>query len=523
MFSPHHAVRRAVRSGWPLGAALIAAVGFRLPAILHAAETNSDAAIVGLQAMHILRGEWSWFLWGSGYQTSIDSAFAALVFGVLGPTPRALVLSSLGLHLVVISLAWSVLARRIDGVRAALAVFPLVVSSSPLQTYILYPPRQASLTIAVAALWAFDRAAEARRARAFATGAALLAVACFADPYALIFVPPIGAFGLACAIDRANVRASLARIGGLMLGALVGGTPFFLLRASARATDGQLALVLDRGTLLRHARLLLDACLPWTIAARGWSAEGALGYAPWNGPFAARVLLRVGGTLFLVAIAVGGGAVFARSLAWSTRRLAIAGGLALPVTIAGFLVSPMVMDLFSARYLAAIPLLAPFALAPLAEKLGLRRFALLVAPCAAASAIAGWVGYGPFLRAPSAPNEPSDEARLEAALEARRVPVAIADYWAAYRLTFLTGERLVVVPLNPAEDRYPPYRAPLETAATVVYVFDPARSREDGDWMEDRVRAGETPYLPEFERLDVGRFHALLLARATRPESRAPL
>ena len=36
----------------------------------------------------------------------------------------------------------------------------------------------------------------------------------------------------------------------------------------------------------------------------------------------------------------------------------------IPVTIGGFLVSPMVMDHFSSRYLVAILLMAPFALAP---------------------------------------------------------------------------------------------------------------------------------------------------------------
>ncbi len=181
------------------------------------------------------------------------------------------------------------------------------------------------------------------------------------------------------------------------------------------------------------------------------------------------------------------------------------------MTIAGFLVSPMVMDLFSARYLAAIPLLAPFALAPLARRMGARRFALLMAPSAAAGAIAGWVGYGPFLRA--APDHPSDEAQLEETLAARGVRVAMADYWAAYRLTFLSQERLLVVPANRAEDRYPPYRAAFDAAFTVAYVFDPERSREAAGAMAEQVEAGATEYTPTFETLHAGRFTALLLTR----------
>ena len=40
----------------------VASILFRLPPLINAPGTNSDAAIVGLQSMHILKGEWSWFL-----------------------------------------------------------------------------------------------------------------------------------------------------------------------------------------------------------------------------------------------------------------------------------------------------------------------------------------------------------------------------------------------------------------------------------------------------------------------------
>ena len=62
---------------WRALVALVAAsFAFRAPALLNAGQTNSDAAVVGLQAMHVLRGEGSPFLWGSGYQTSTDSIVA---------------------------------------------------------------------------------------------------------------------------------------------------------------------------------------------------------------------------------------------------------------------------------------------------------------------------------------------------------------------------------------------------------------------------------------------------------------
>jgi hypothetical protein len=359
----------------------------------------------------------------------------------------------------------------------------------------------------MAALWALDRAADSR-ARALAVGGALIGLACFADPYALVLAPALGAFGIACAIDRANARETKRRLAVFVAGVVLGSVPFMVLRSSARATDGQLAL---SGSLVAHnARLLMDG-LAWTVGARAWSANDAMTYAPWGGPAIVRAIAFAGGALFVVAIACGGAGVFARRLPWGVRRLAVAGGLALPVTIAGFLTSPMVMDLFSSRYLAAIPLLAPFALAPIAYSLRARTFALAMAPCAFACGVAGWVGYGPFLH--DSRGRPSDELALAHALEASGVRLAMADYWVAYRATFLTGEGLVVVPSNPAEDRYAPYRADFDTSPLVAYVFDPMRSRESNTWMRDRVHAGETPFARDYTIVHAGRLSALVLRR----------
>src|SRR4051794_36646496 len=88
---------------WTAAAAsllVLASYLYRLPPLFNARSTNSDAAVVGLQAMHILRGEWSPLLWGSGYQTSADAFVAAGFFALLGATPLVLMLSSLTLHVL---------------------------------------------------------------------------------------------------------------------------------------------------------------------------------------------------------------------------------------------------------------------------------------------------------------------------------------------------------------------------------------------------------------------------------------
>ena len=55
--------------------------------------------------------------------------------------------------------------------------------------------------------------------------------------------------------------------------------------------------------------------------------------------------------------------------------------------------------------------------------------------------------------------EPDRDAQaIVSCLERSGVRAAYADYWLSYKLTFLTGERVIVAPTNGA-DRYPPYTA----------------------------------------------------------------
>ena len=114
------------------------------------------------------------------------------------------------------------------------------------------------------------------------------------------------------------------------------------------------------------------------------------------------------------------------------------------------------MDHFSSRYLAAVLLVAPFCLAPAAALLGRRRFLCALAPYLVSAAISGWVSYRPFALGVH-PSLAVDE-RLGAALRARGIRYAVADYWASYRLTLAWREAPVVVPTNQVEDRFKPYR-----------------------------------------------------------------
>ena len=69
--------------------------------------------------------------------------------------------------------------------------------------------------------------------------------------------------------------------------------------------------------------------------------------------------------------------------------------------------------------------------------------------------------------------EPDREAHaIVNCLDKAGVRAARADYWLSYKLTFLTGERVIVAPTN-GTDRYPPYAAAVRaqpTAATIEHL-----------------------------------------------------
>jgi hypothetical protein len=515
---------------------LAASIAFRLPPLLNAAGTNSDAAVVGLQAMHLLRGEWSPFLWGSGYQTSVDGLVAALLFAVTGPSPLGLMASTLAGHVVLTWLSYDMIRRALPGkdcALAALCVLPLVFVPDPVHTYVLYPPRQASLTLAFLALWlvqgAFEQGASRSPRARFAIGGAVASLAVYADPYALLLLPAQGLLALLASLDRSTATSAGAptsdrtaaelarRLGAWGAGLAAGALPYVWLRRHPLATHGQTSLTLD---VARHnLELLGDPCGPWLLSTKVWAAEHMSDYQPWRTGAAWHAFQLVAAALLLVGLASGAALVATKRLPWSLRRLGVVGAAMVPVTVGGFLVSPMVMDQFSSRYLAAILLFAPLCLAPAAALLGRRRFALALAPYLLSAAVSGWVSYRPFALSVH-PNLAVDE-RLGAALRERDVRYAVADYWASYRLTFAWRENPTVVPTNEVEDRYRPYRERFEAAPVVAYIHDAFRSRERLDEVEARIKRGETPFEPVYERFEMENFTVLMLRRRVAKEQMA--
>jgi hypothetical protein len=80
---------------------------------------ESDEAVSGLIARHMLEGEFSAMYWLTPYGGTLESAFAALVFAVFGSSVLALKLTTLALFVAAAVLTWRVGIRTV-GPRAAL-------------------------------------------------------------------------------------------------------------------------------------------------------------------------------------------------------------------------------------------------------------------------------------------------------------------------------------------------------------------------------------------------------------------
>ena len=495
-------------------ALLAASYAFRLPPLLNARSTNSDAAVVGLQAMHMLRGELSAFLWGSGYQTSADSLVAAGFFALFGPSPLVLMLSALTMHVVGTFFVFAMLKRRFEPWVALFLTMPMVVSPSSVHSYALYPPRQVSLTLVLGAFWAIDvaaaRATDGTKARWLALGGLLSTLAVSADPYPMLLLPLVGLYAAMVAWDHDGAVDVARRVAALGAGCAAGLVPFLVLHRLAGARSGPMGLATSM--LAHHWRLLVDECLPWALSYKVYYARDVMDYRVWDAPTWFHALGIMGALLLGGLVVFGLVSPLRLGLPANVRRVGFTGALAFPLAIAAFLVSVMVMDHFSMRYLAVLTLMTPFAVAPAAHALGVKRFAAVFAPHLLASAIAGWVGYGPFVHGPlpvAETPELRDDYTLLATLRAKGVRFAMADYWTSYRLTYLFREELVVVPTNPGEDRHAPYRRDLEAAPVFAYVYDPGRSREDLATAERELTAKNE----SVERTTAGRLTVLIVRR----------
>ncbi len=489
--------------------AVVAAGLFRWPPLLNANGVNSDAAVPGLQAMHLLKGEWAWHLWGASYQASIDPMVIAGFFAVFGTSARVMVLVPWLFLLIQIALTYDVVRRRVSPFGAMVAVSGLVFATMVINMPMTYIMRQVMITTLVAGVWFADKSTTARRPVPWLVASAAFTVGgLFNDYFALVMLPPIALFAVLCAWEgEGSTRARIQRLVAWTL-------PFVVLVVLALAFHrGAPRQSLMAQQLARNWTLLVDHVLPFAFGYRVFVSHSPNAFNPWVLPGAVTVLQKVAAGLAGGVWLLGGLAFFFKRVSWPARRLALLGTGSGLAAVAAFLLSTQPSDMWSARYLAPLVWMAPFTLAPLIAAWGEKRVGVLLLPYLASVAFAGWLSWGIYVDGPlprlDARGRADDERAVRDFLRENGVQYAAAQYWLAYRLSFLFDENPVVVPLADGEDRYAPHRAGFNAANKRAMIFHPTEWRASPAPYEMMLRNGQVPY----EKHEVAGFTVLVMSR----------
>ncbi len=497
-----------------------ASILFRLPLLLNAGALNSDGAVVGLQARHFLQGEWARFLWGAGYQAAIDSLVASGAFALFGSSAFSLVLVALLGHLAVCFFTYDIVRKRLGPWGGALACVPIIFVPIGINLLMHYIARQWCIAVVFFAFWLLDGGGS----RAWHSwvrlglGTFLAIFALFLDLYALLFLPALGLMAYFASVeelfDPARKLATWLRVLGrlslVFVTALLGRYAVDFLRGDPNANADKATTAYDRVDF--NLQLLKETCLPTLLGTKVQIPTDGISWTVWEAPRWWTWVQTLGAGSLLAFITFGAVAYFLwKWLDFKTRRLSVVGLATCCTTIAAFLISTMPSDFMSSRYLAPILWTAPFGLVALGKLLKPRFFAVALLPYAAVALVAGWLTYGSMASGPLPARTPrgvaSEEQALKEALQARGVKVAVGNYWLSYRLTFLWNEEVIVVPDNPGQDRYPPYRVPANSEPLIAYLYHPSEPRsgppEGAEMQLQRMGA-------KFEKLQVGGFTAFI-------------
>jgi hypothetical protein len=177
----------------------------------------------------------------------------------------------------------------------------------------------------------------------------------------------------------------------------------------------------------------------------------------------------------------------------------------------------MPADIYSVRYLAPMIWTAPLALGGLAFLLGrFERLLLMLAPYTIVAAFATWTNYGAYVDGPNGwtlvrtpRGVAKDEAHLGGWLRRHGIFHGAAQYWIAYRLSFIFHEKPLIVPMDWRQDRYPPFRQAFESARKVAYLFHPSEPRATPEQWEPWLR----PRCANLTRHEVAGFTVLICNR----------
>jgi hypothetical protein len=453
--------------------AIVTGIAFRWVILTHALGTvESDEAVTGLMARHLLQGQATVFFWGQQYGGTLESFLTAPLFALFGSSVFVLKSVPIVLHAVAALLLWRI-GRRLFGPTAGI-VAGLALWLWP-AAYVLWSTKARAFYASgmvlglVMLLCALRIGEDDRRWRDWLIFGLAGGLGWWGSPQIVWLAIP--AFLWIAVSDWRSLRWLPLTV----IPFLIGAAPWLAwnLRHHFQSLTSPAAAV--PGTYVDHLRVLARSGLPLALGLRVSLDEHWL--------FARPVALAIYGVVLALAIVV----LLTRRQ--DAKLLIIALGF-FPFIWA---VSPLTSYVGDGRYLFLItPFLALLIAAGLSRPIGvIAGFAVLTAlTLTGLAAIPHGGQYGESGRL-----IPRSMTPLIQTLQTRHDQFVFTEYWLAYRLTFESRERIIAAPI--AAIRYPPYNDKVAASPDPVYVFvaGSAQDQQCGRQLE-RLGVGLTHLTP---------------------------
>ena len=449
---------------------------------------DSDEAVVGLMARHVLHGQFSTFYWGAGYGGTIESVLTAPIFFVFGSSWLALRIVPIILSCVAALVVWRI-GRRLYGEPAASVAGALLWVWPPFLVAHLTQQQSgfyaSGLVFCTVLILLALRAVEAPTRLRVGTFGFVAGVALWNDVQLVTIVAPLVVW--LCWRQRAVLAQAWLAVPLL----LVGASPWIVW--NLRHDFGSFNTHITTSSSYPHRlRLFLSPLLPMLLGLRSLYVQEPVLSAAF-----------VDLVLFVLLAAFAYGAY--RSRGRDTIVLYVIG-LAFPFIYA-LTRAAIVTD--EPRYLLQ---LSPVLALLLGQAVSARRHVRMATVAVAAAALtlsgvtlaraASWRDSHP--RNPAV--APRDIQPLVRILDAAGIDRVYAQYWVAYRIDFETNERVVAaesklksvrfvdgkpIPGAYPEVRWPAYVRKVNAAPRAAFVFIV--------WPQDANRAKRLAVMRELE------------------------
>lgn len=483
---------------------------------------NSDEAIIGLMARHILQGERPIFFYGQAYMGSLDAWLVSSAFAVFGESILAIRLVQLVLYLAFILTAWMIAKRvfpdpRIANLVAILAAIPpLLITTYTTATLGGYGE---TLVLGNIILLFGYEVAKGRWCDSFVAWFFLGIVgglAFWTLGLAVIYLAAVFLFILWAGIKRERVSFYLVAL----LGFALGSAPWWI---SNITNQGSALAVLTQGSpavstpLNRFLGMLLLG-FPALLGLR----------APWEPGFASLIVITP-----LILLYIGLGIFLLKNKEGRWPAAAEDSGklylLLVIIFIVFFVGTQFGLDATGRYFLPLfIPLLFIQAVLILAlwkwNRLvgaGILGFILLshfwLTFQAAASEAKITTQFDPITRFDN-----EADGRLIDFLQGQGETHGYSNYWVSFRLAFLSDENLIYsaeLPYKldfrytPKDQRYPAYREMVNESSRVAYITT------HHDPLDQRLREEFQEHGIQFEEIKIGPYQVFYkLSERIQPE-----